>query len=192
LSEKTLANPAVVGLAGFGGTTLLLQFHNFGLCGASPVLWTALFFGGLMQLMAGMKEFQTGNNFGFVAFSTYGAFWMSLAGILLGSHFGILQPTTVDIGWFLVMFTFITAIFLIGAVRISGAHGLLFLTLLLGFIFLDISHLGGPALSFFTTIAAIDLVVCALTAWYIMAHVALTPLNVAIPLGKPWAGITRS
>ena len=192
MSEKTLANPAAVGLAGFGGTTLLLQFHNLGLCGAGPVLWTALFFGGLMQLMAGMKEFQTGNNFGFVAFSTYGAFWMSLAGILLGSHFGILQPTTVDIGWFLVVFTLITAIFLIGAVRMSGAHGLLFLTLLLGFIFLDISHLGGPALSFFMCLGSVDLVVCALTAWYIMAHVALTPQNVTIPLGKPWAGITRS
>jgi uncharacterized protein len=186
LNERTLANPAVVGLAGFGGTTLLLQFHNFGWCGASPVLWTALFFGGLMQLMAGMKEFETGNNFGFAAFSSYGAFWMSLGGILLGSHYGILQPTTSDVGWFLAIFTLLTGIFLVGAMRISFAHGLLFFTLLLGFIFLDVSHLGGPSLSFFTVVAAIDLVICALTAWYIMAHVALTPLNVTIPLGRPW------
>jgi len=139
-----------------------------------------------MQLMAGMKEFETGNNFGFAAFSSYGAFWMALGGILLGTHFGILQPTAVDLGWFLVMFTLITLIFFIGAIRISCAHGLLFLTLLLGFIFLDISHLGGPAMSFFTVIAAIDLVICALTAWYIMGHIALTPLRVTIPLGKPW------
>ncbi len=186
MNERTLANPAVVGLAGFGGTTLLLQFHNFGLCGASPVLWTALFFGGLMQLMAGMKEFETGNNFGFAAFSSYGAFWMSLGGILLGTHYGILQPTTVDIGWFLVIFALITGVFFIGAIRISFAHGLLFFTLLLGFIFLVISHLGGPAMSVFTLVAAVDLVICALTAWYIMAHIALTPLNVRIPLGRPW------
>jgi len=188
LNEKILANPAVVGLAGFGGTTLLLQFHNFGWCGASPILWTALFFGGLMQLMAGMKEFQTGNNFGFVAFSSYGAFWMALGGILLGTHFGILQPTTADLGWFLVMFTLITAVFLIGAVRISRAHAVLFVTLLLGFISLDISHLGGPAMSFFTTVAAVILTICALSAWYIMAHIALEPLKVRIPLGKPMAG----
>ena len=186
MSEKSLANPAVVGLAGFGGTTLLLQFHNFGWYGASPILWTALFFGGLMQLMAGMKEFETGNNFGFAAFSSYGTFWMALGGILLGTHFGILQPTTIDLGWFLVMFTLITCIFFLGAIRISSAHGLLFLTLLLGFIFLDISHLGGPAMSFFNIVAAIDLVICALTAWYIMAHIALTPLRMTIPLGKPW------
>ncbi len=138
-----------------------------------------------MQLMAGMKEFQTGNDFGFAAFSSYGAFWMAIAGILLGTHFGILQPTTVDIGWFLVMFTLITAIFFVGAIRISFAHGLLFLTLLLGFTFLDISHLCGPAMSFFTIIAAVDLVICALVAWYIMAHVILTPLNVKVLWGDP-------
>lgn len=188
MNEKTLGNPAVVGLAGFGGTTLLLQFHNFGWCGASPVLWTAFFFGGLMQLIAGMKEFQTGDNFGFVSFSSYGAFWMALGGILLGTHFGILQSTTADLGWFLVMFTLLTAVFLIGAVWISRAHGLLFSTLFLGFAFLDVSHLGGPALSFFTRVAAVDLTVWALTAWYIMAHVALGPLNVRIPLGKPLVG----
>ena len=186
MTEKPLANPAVVGLAGFGGTTLLLQFHNLGFCGASPILWTALFFGGLMQLMAGMKEFETGNNFGFAAFCSYGAFWMALSGILLGTHFGILKPTTTDLGWFLIMFTLITAIFLVGAIRLTCTHAVLFLTLLLGFVFLDISHLGGSAMSFFNIIAGVDLIICALTDWYLMAHIALTPLKMNIPLGNPW------
>jgi len=185
-NERKLANPAAVGFAGFGGTTSLLQFHNLGWCGSSPVLWTALFFGGIMQLMAGMKEFETGNSFDFAAFSSYGAFWMAIGGILLGTHYDILQPTTVDIGWFLVVFTLITTIFFVGAMRTSSAHALLFLTLLLGFIFLDISHLGGPAISVFNIVAAIDLVICALVAWYIMAHIILTPLNVRVPLGRPW------
>jgi succinate-acetate transporter protein len=83
-----------------------------------------------------------------------------------------------------VTFTLLTAIFFIGAIRMSAAHGVLFLTLLLGFIFLDISHLGNMPV--FTIIAAIDLIVCALTAWYVMAHVALTPLKMNLPLGKPW------
>ncbi|HCB14750.1 MAG TPA: hypothetical protein DEP36_14450, partial [Gammaproteobacteria bacterium] len=30
MSEQKLGNPAVVGLAGFGLTTLVLQFHNVG------------------------------------------------------------------------------------------------------------------------------------------------------------------
>ena len=55
MSEKPiLGNPAVVGLAGFGGTTLLLQFHNLGLCGVGPVIWAAIFFCGLAQLIAGL------------------------------------------------------------------------------------------------------------------------------------------
>jgi succinate-acetate transporter protein len=154
LNEKTSANAGAVGLAGFSGTTLLLQFHNFG----------------------------------FAAFSTYCAFWMALGGILLGTHFGILHPTTADTGWFLVMFTLITAVFLIGAIRVSRAHSVLFFTLLFGFVFLDVSHLAGPATSFFTIAPAVDLTICGLTAWHIMAHIVLTPLNVRIPLGKPLVG----
>ena len=177
-------NPAVVGLAGFGGTTLLLQFHNLGWCGASPILWCALFFGGLMQLMAGMKEFETGNNFGFAAFSTYGAFWMALGGILLGTHYGILNNTTTDTGWFLVMFTVITLLFFLGSMKISGTHAFLFLTLYLGFIFLDISHLGGPAI--FTKIAGVDLILCACAAWYLMVYIIFDQLGWKLQLGKPW------
>ena len=111
---------------------------------------------------------------------------MAIGGILLGTHYDVLQPTTVDVGWFLVVFTLITTIFFVGAMRTSSAHALLFLTRLLGFIFLDISHRGGPAMSVFNIVAAIDLVICALVAWCIMAHIILTPLNVRVPLGRPW------
>ena len=111
MTDQKPGNPAVVGLAGFGTTTLLLQFHNLGMAGAGVLLWTALFFGGLAQLAAGLKEYETGNNFGFAAFSTYGAFWMALAGIYAGMHFGILTPSTTDIGWFLVAFTVPTIIY---------------------------------------------------------------------------------
>lgn len=54
---------------------------------------------------------------------------------------------------------------------------------LAGFIFLDISHLGGPAI--YTTVAAIDLIVCALCAWYLMAHHVFAQLGWNLPVGKP-------
>lgn len=184
MSDKPLSNPAVVGLAGFGGTTLLLQFHNLGLCGSGSVFWTAIFFGGLMQLIAGFQEFKTGNNFGYAAFSTYGAFWMALGGCLLGTQYGILKISTVEIGWFLVVFTIITVIFFIGTLKQNGMVAFLFLTLLLGFIFLDISFLGG--LSAFTIVAGIDLTICALTAWYLMAHGIFTQFGWNLPVGKAW------
>ena len=53
MNETKLGNPAVVGLAGFGMTTLILQFHNLGWVGIGPVLWLGLLFGGGAQLIAG-------------------------------------------------------------------------------------------------------------------------------------------
>ena len=182
--EKPLGNPAVVGLAGFGGTTLLLQFHNLGWCDVGPVFWSAIFFGGLMQLVAGLLEFRTGNNFGFAAFSTYGAFWMALGGILLSAYYGLFDISGNDIGFFLLMFTFITFIFFVGSMKQNWALGFLFITLLLGFIFLDISHLGGPAV--FTKIAGVDLIICAFTAWYLMSHAIFSQLGWELPVGRPW------
>jgi succinate-acetate transporter protein len=40
----------------------------------------ALFYGGLVQLLAGMWEFRNTNVFGATAFSSYGGFWLSLGG----------------------------------------------------------------------------------------------------------------
>jgi succinate-acetate transporter protein len=181
MSEK-LGNPGVVGLAGFGATTLLLQFHNLGWAGSGVVIWCAIAFGGLAQLIAGLLEFKTGNNFGFAAFTTYGAFWLALAGILGTSK--ALGITGTDIGWFLVTFTLITAIFFVGSMKQNSALAFTFLTLLLGFIGLDISHLSG--LKIFTQIAAWDLILCGLSAWYTMSHIAFQGLGWHLSLGKPW------
>ena len=178
------ANPAAVGLGAFGATTLLLQFHNFGWIGSGVVMWLAFFFGGLAQFIAGFQEFKTGNNFGFAAFTTYGAFWIALAFIFLSINLALIQIPNKDIGYFLVIFTILTAIYFIGAMRQSSALSIVFLTLLIGYILLDAYFLGGPHA--WLTAAAVDLTICALSALYLMAHVALTPLGVKVPAGKPW------
>jgi uncharacterized protein len=180
-----LANPAAVGLGGFGATTLLLQFHNLGFVEVGAVMWMAFFFGGLAQLVAGFMEFKTGNNFGFAAFVTYGAFWLALAGIWLNNQVGFVEISGTDVGWFLVVFTLLTLIYFIGSMKQNSALAWVFLTLLLGFILLDIGHLV-PHAEAFNVIAAIDLIVCALLAWYLMSHVVLSPLGFNIPAGKPW------
>ena len=74
------ANPAPLGLCGFGITTFVLSMINSNLvsgAGAPVVLGLAFAYGGLAQFMAGMWEFRTGNTFGAVAFTSYGAFWLS-------------------------------------------------------------------------------------------------------------------
>ncbi|MEN6439058.1 MAG: acetate uptake transporter [Syntrophobacter sp.] len=194
MAEQTSGNPAVVGLAGFGCTTLLLQFHNLGWCGTGIIFCTALFFGGGAQLIAGFQEFKGGNNFGYSAFTAYGAFWLALAFIFLimdlqgapntwvGAH---LKTSGTDLGFFLLAFTIYTAIMWIGSFAIHTAMWLTFLTLLLGFIGLDLVFLAG--MKSLLTITAIDLIICALLAWYMMAHVIFLQLfgkNI-LPVGKP-------
>lgn len=97
-SSAKLCNPAAVGLAGFGLTTLMLQLHNLGLVGLGPVIWLGLVFGGLAQMIAGLQEMKTGDNFGYCAFTSYGAFWISLCVMLLAGNFGLYQPSHGDVG----------------------------------------------------------------------------------------------
>lgn len=184
MKTQIFSNPAAVGLGAFGATTLLLQFHNLGLIGSGVVMWAAFFFGGLAQLIAGLQEFRTGNNFGFAAFTTYGAFWMGLGGIFLSLNLGLFSISSADVGWYLVVFTVLTAIYFAGAMKQSGNLAVIFLTLLIGFILLDIHFLTGSGLAL--SIAAIDLIVCAANALYVMGHVILAPLGINIPIGKPW------
>lgn len=75
-----VADPGPLGLAAFALTTFVLSFFNAGLAPASgePIVFGLAFaYGGLAQILAGMWEFRTGNTFGAVAFTSYGAFWLS-------------------------------------------------------------------------------------------------------------------
>ena len=180
-----LCNPAVVGLAGFGLTTLILQLHTLELVGLGPVIWLGLLFGGLAQLIAGLQEMKTGNNFGYCAFTSYGAFWISLCAMLIAGQFGFLKASTTDVGWFLVAWTLFTAILWVGALRIHGAMATTFSLLLAGFVLLDIGHFGFPV---FNKVAAYVLIACALGAWYMMARIILNELygRELLPAGKAW------
>ena len=184
-SQPVLGNPGAVGLGAFGATTILLQFHNLGFAGTGVVMWLAFFFGGLAQFIAGFQEFKTGNSFGSAAFVTYGAFWIALGGIFFSMQMGFFGISGTDVGWFLVVFTGLTAIYLVGALKQSSAMAWVFLSLLVGFILLDIGHLV-PGAEIFNKIAAVELIVCALTAWYLMAHVILSPLGIVVPIGRAW------
>lgn len=179
-----LGNPAVVGLAGFALSTMLLQFHNVGWVSMGPVVWLGLVFGGAGQFMAGLHELKTGNNFGYSAFTAYGCFWISLALMQIGAATGLFSVSTTDVGWFLVVWTVYTAVMTIGALRINAALGLVFITLLIGFVLLDLAHFGYPAL---TPVAGYELMVCAGLALYVMAHVVFADVfgRDVLPVGKP-------
>jgi uncharacterized protein len=187
-------NPAVVGLAGFGVTTLILQFHNLGWCGSGVVFCAALFFGGVAQLIAGFQEFKAGNNFGYSAFTAYGAFWLSLAFIFLvmnlqglpNSIIGApLKITANDIGCFLLAYTIYSMIMFVASLAVHTAMALTFFTLVLGFIGLDLVFLQG--MKSILTITSIDLIVCASLALYMMAHAIFLQVfgRDVLPVGSP-------
>jgi hypothetical protein len=163
-SAEPSGNPGVVGLAGFGITTLLLQFHNVGWCGVGPIVSLAFVFG---------------------AFVSYGAFWVALGVIFLLNHHNVYHSSTTDLGWFLVGWTVYTFIMWIPAMRIHGAMAITFTLLLIGFILLDLAHFGYPDL---TKVAGYELMLCAASALYMMAHVIYAQVfgrNI-LPVGKPW------
>jgi len=191
MAEVKIGNPAVVGLGGFGMTTLILQFHNLGWVGLGPVLWIGLCFGGTAQLIAGLLEFKTGNNFGFGAFTAYGAFWISLCFfVIMGTNkdivaaYPVLKFNAHELGMYLLVWTFFTIIFFIATFKHHTALVLLFGTLVVGFIGLDLKELAG--MEAVGTFAAWDLIACALIAWYLMAQIILSEVGINLPVGSAW------
>src|SRR5579859_5232520 len=148
-----VADPAPLGLMGFATTTLVLSAFNAAFKGVTPTptLGLAFFYGGLAQLLAGMWEFKNGNTFGAVAFSSYGAFWLGVWYSLTSSGVAdFLKPN--NFGLFLLGWTIVTGIFLIGTLRLNyglvAVFALLFLTFLLLCIGAfnsssSITHIGG-------------------------------------------------
>ena len=149
LAGWTPADPGPLGLAAFALTTFVLSMINANLVGggATPVvLGLALAYGGIAQLLAGMWEFRTGNTFGAVAFSSYGAFWISFF-VLVQLDVGKIAPSEVDsgLGLYLWAWGIFTAYMFIASLRTTGAVALVFLLLAATFIILGIGNAGGSS-----------------------------------------------
>lgn len=146
------ANPAPLGLIGFGLTTVLLSSVNAGLlpaAGEPVVIPLAMAFGGTAQLIAGIMEFRTGNVFGATAFTSYGAFWWWFALLLLfgGNKLLDLSGATPAIGVCLLLWGVFTLGLWISTFRLSRLVFLIFLTLWIAFFLLGGGAvLGNPTL----------------------------------------------
>jgi succinate-acetate transporter protein len=145
------ANPAPLGLSGFGLTTLVLSFVNANIVGGGPasfpiVLGMAMAFGGLCQLLAGMWEFRTGNTFGAVAFSSYGAFWISFF-LLVSFNVAQLPAKEIDaaLGLYLWAWGIFTGMLFLCTFASPRALQLLFLLLTVTFILLGIGNSGASS-----------------------------------------------
>src|SRR5512136_2705836 len=88
--KDTTANPAPLGLMGFGMTTVLLNLHNAGFFKlGTMILAMGIFYGGIAQIIAGIMEWKKNNTFGTTAFTSYGLFWLSLVWLLVTPKLGL-------------------------------------------------------------------------------------------------------
>jgi succinate-acetate transporter protein len=125
-ADVVLANPAPLGLLGFGMTTILLNLANANLYGlSSTVAAMGIFYGGIAQIVAGLLEFRKGNTFGMVAFLSYGFFWETFVFIVLALTntwgLGALAPSNTALGYYLFFWGLFTLMMFIGTLRINGA-----------------------------------------------------------------------
>jgi succinate-acetate transporter protein len=131
--KDTTANPAPLGLLGFGMTTVLLNFHNAGLYEFnSMILAIGIFYGGLAQVVAGIMEWKKNNTFGMTAFLSYGFFWLALVGLMVMPKFGMgVASSPIAMECFLGMWGLFTLLMFIGTLRLSRALQVVFGTLTL-------------------------------------------------------------
>jgi succinate-acetate transporter protein len=183
-----IANPAALGLGGFALTTFVLSTHNAGW--APDLTWVGLafFYGGLAQFTAGMWEFKTGNTFGATAFSTYGAFWASLATFIVLVLAGKVPAGDIDndLGWFLLSFAIFNTYMLFWSARTSMSVFLVFLTLEITEIILFIGFFNSGNKGIIQLGGYMG-IITAIVAWYASAAVVANSLRVKpiLPVGKP-------
>jgi succinate-acetate transporter protein len=143
------ADPGPLGLGAFAMTTFVLSMFNSNLVdgkgGLPVVLGLALAYGGIVQLIAGIWEFRTGNTFGAVAFCSFGAFWISFWALNVFYAKGITGNVGNAVGVYLWAWAIFTAYMTIAALRVSGAVLIVFVLLTATFILLAIGSDGAQA-----------------------------------------------
>lgn len=136
--KDTTANPAPLGLLGFGVTTVLLNLHNAGFYELnSMILAMGICYGGAAQIIAGAMEWRKGNTFATTAFVSYGLFWLSLVALIVLAKVGWGAPSDEkSMAAYLGMWGFFTVVMFVGTLRLNRALQVVFGTLAILFFLL--------------------------------------------------------
>lgn len=164
--QDTTANPAPLGLMGFGMTTVLLNLHNAGLYSlGTMILAMGIFYGGISQVIAAIMEFKKNNTFGVTAFGSFGLFWFTLAFLIIMPAMGWGNaPETPAMVAYLVMWGIFTGVMFIGTLKLNRALQVVFASLTILFFLLAIGDGTGSVVV--TRIAGIEGIFCGLSAIY--------------------------
>ena len=121
-NDVVWANPGALGLAAFGFNTILLNIHNIGLIpNTMPMIW-GFFWGGMVQVIAGIIDARRGDTFGLTAFTSYGAFWIGLASAFLLEWIGLVTLDGPSLAWTMIVWGIFTGYMAVAAFRVSRAH----------------------------------------------------------------------
>ena len=182
----TLANPAPLGLMGFGMTTVLLNLHNMGLFKMnSMILAMGIFYGGIAQIIAGIMEFRKGNTFGTTAFTSYGLFWLSLVFLIVfpigNPEFAPFLPDSSAWAAYLFLWGLFTFIMFFGTLKANRALQTVFSTLAILFFLLAIARFIPAVLP----LAAAVGIFCGFSAFYLALAEVLneTHEKTILPIG---------
>ncbi len=183
--KDTSANPAPLGLLAFGLTTVLLNLHNAGIFEMnSMILAMGIFYGGIAQIIAGIMESKKNNTFGFVAFISYGSFWLTLVALIVMPKLGWVSAASENaMVAYLVMWGIFTGLLFIGTLRISKALQFVFATLTILFFLLAIGDATGNAS--LKTFTGYEGIVCGASAIYTGIGALLNEIygKTVLPLG---------
>ena len=178
------ANPAPLGLMGFGMTTVLLNLHNAGFFDVGAmIIAMGFFYGGMAQVIAGISEFRKNNTFGMTAFTSYGLFWISLGMIWILETSGFIGEDTNYLGWYLAMWGVFTGYMFIGTLKLNRALQVVFFTLTVLFFLLAIGRWADSEV--ITKIAGWEGIFCGASAIYAAAAQVLNEVygRQVLPLG---------
>lgn len=164
--KDTTANPAPLGLLGFGMTTVLLNLHNAGFYAlGSTILAMGIFYGGLAQIIAGIMEWKKNNTFGATAFTSYGLFWLTLVALIVMPEMGWIDaPETKAMAFYLLLWGIFTFVLFFGTLKLNRALQFVFLSLAILFFLLALGDFTGSGL--ITKIAGFEGIICGLSAIY--------------------------
>ncbi len=166
IQQDNTANPAPLGLMGFGMTTVLLNFHNAGIFSlGSMILAMGLCYGGTAQVIAGIMEWKKGNTFATTAFTSYGFFWISLVLLIIMPKMGLIAaPAEMAMVAYLSMWGIFTGVLFIATLRLNRALQVVFASLTVLFFLLaygDYTHSAN-----IKTIAGYEGLFCGFSAIY--------------------------
>lgn len=186
--DGKLANPAPLGLLGFGMTTVLLNLHNAGFYSLdSMILAMGLAYGGLAQIIAGTMEYRKGNTFGTTAFCSYGLFWWSLVALIVMPGVSFLEIeaySTTSMAAYFFMWGLFTAVMFFGTLKANRALQFVFFSLAILFFLLTARDLTGIA--DVGVIAGYEGIICGLSAVYLALAEVLNEAfeKTVLPIGS--------